>query len=664
MAEMKTVFITVWICLFQVAFLSSSSHGESVDSSEEFLELSLYELMNVKVTTASRLSQNISEAPAAMSVVTAEDIRQSGATSLSEALSMVPGVHLGKTSANFQVAGGIRGFHKLPANKIVLLIDGTPWAYEVYDILVLDQVPIALEEIEKIEIMRGPGSSLYGANAMFGVINVITKKPETTQGTLVSTTFGEDQTLIGTMMQGGNVDDRLFYRISLGWDQADNHDYIAWSSDPNKKYWKLNTSMDYRVDDNSGLSFFAGYLNPRNQDVILESTGPIDWSGADTFKTVLAWQSKNPNLSVKAHFKETDWNDGDSLGEKVLNFQMGTRGLEIQHKWRPFAKDTLVWGANIDQKYAEGPSIGGKQTHELPGVFLDNTYDVTDQVSLNAGLRCDRHPNTDYTVSHRLSLMLSPLRNHNFRLTWGTSYRNPDFVENYYSRISPYGPGTYLHVFGQEDNDPEKAETYELGYYGQVSANCVLSVNLFYSYLDDFIYFIQEGDPYFDPARNGVVIPYPFTNIGDAEQYGGEVELNYQITKWLNGIINYTYSDQEAKDPRAETLVVMTPQNMVNGQLRAKFQNGITANAAVHYKDVTRWRPYVWASPDGDTLAGGLADSHVYADFRIGYAFAISGNPAEIGLAAFNAFNTEFDEYPLSTSDVSRRITASFLVQF
>ena len=569
------------------------------------MNMSLYELMNVEVTTAGKLSQKISEAPAAMNVVTAEDIRQSGATSLSEALSMVPGVHLGRTSSVFQAAGGIRGFHKLPANKIVLLIDGTPWAYEIYDILVLDQIPISLEEIEKIEIMRGPGSSLYGANAMFGVINVITKKPEVTQGTLFSVIAGEQETLIGSLMHGGSVEDRLFYRLTMGWDQADNEDFIAWSSDPDKKYWKLNTSMDYQVNDNAGISFFAGYLNPKNQDVILESTGPIDWSGADTFTTALTWKSGNPNLIVKAHFKKTNWNDGSSLGEKVLNFQMGTQGIEIQHKWTPFTGDTLVWGGNMDQKFAEGPSISGKHTHNMPGVFLDNTYDITDRVRVNAGLRCDWHPNTNYTVSHRLSLMYSPYENHNFRLTWGTSYRNPDFVENYYSRISPYGEGRYLHVFGQEDNDPEKAETYELGYYGQVSENCIFSANLFYSYLDDFIYFIQEGDPYFDETRNGIVIPYPFTNIGDAEQYGAELEINWQMTRWLNGIINYTYSDQEAKDPRARTLVVMTPRNMVNAQLRAKFQNGISVNASAHYKDVTEWREYLWESPEGDTMAGG-----------------------------------------------------------
>jgi len=653
------------VCVLMLFAFSDFSYSET--GTADFLDMSLYELINVKVTTAGRLSQKISEAPAAMSVVTAEDIRLSGATSLSEALEMVVGVHLGRTSSVFQAAGGIRGFHKLPANKMALFINGVPWSFEMYNVPGLNQIPIALEEIEKIEVMRGPGSSLYGASAMFGVINVITKNPEKTQGTFFSAIAGEHETQLGTMMNGGSVADKLFYRITLDWGRADNSDYIAWSSDPDMEYWKINTTLDYHVNHNSSFSFFAGYLDPIHQDVIVESTGPVDQSGADIFQTILSYNAKDPNITLKAHLKDSGWSEGESLGAKLLNFKMGTRGIELQHKWQPFEKDTLVWGANFDQKYAEGPAISGKHSHDLPGIFFDNTFDLTGQISLNTGLRCDKHPNTDYTVSHRLSLLYAPHTRHNFRLTWGTSYRNPDFIESYYdSPIHPYGEGKYRHIFGQEDIDPEKAETYELGYYGQLSEKCIFSINLFYSYLDDFIYFVNNGESY-DYLFNNKTVKvdrFPFMNIGDAEQYGAEVELNCQITRWLNGIINYSYSDQHEKDDKIRELLVMTPQNMVNGQLRAKFDNGISVNATVHYKDVTEWRQNLWPSSEGNTYAGGRADSHVYANLRLGYAFSVSGNHAEVGVAAFNVFNTRFDEYPLSTSDVTRRVTGSFLIHF
>ncbi|MDO9263021.1 MAG: TonB-dependent receptor, partial [Desulfosalsimonadaceae bacterium] len=312
----------------------------------------------------------------------------------------------------------------------------------------------------------------------------------------------------------------------------------------------------------------------------------------------------------------------------------------------------------------DGPSIGGKHTLDMPGVFVDNTYAFTPQVSLNAGLRLDHHPNTGNTASHRLSLMYAPWDRHNFRCTWGTSYRNPDFIESYYSRYSPATAGRYLHVFGQEDNDPEKATTYELGYNGRLTDKWVVSANVFYSELSDFINFIQSGDPYDDPDIGGVVIPFAFMNIGDAEQYGLELELNYQITEWLNGIVNYTYTDQKEKTERMREILRMTPEHMANGQLRAKFKNGISANATVHYKDVTEWRQFVWVSPEGNTVAGGRADSHVYATLRVGYEFLMADNPAEVGVTAFNLFNTGFDEYPLDTSDVDRRITGSLRLLF
>ncbi|MFZ2629983.1 MAG: TonB-dependent receptor [Desulfosalsimonadaceae bacterium] len=628
------------------------------------MDMSLDELMSVNVVTAGRQSQKISEAPAAMSVVTAEDIRQLGAVSVSEALRMVVGLHLGHTNSGFQVAGGIRGFHKLPANKIVLLIDGTPWSLEMYEVPGVNQIPVCLEEIERIEVLRGPGSSLYGANAMFGVINVITRKPRDTQGNVFSAIAGENKTVSGTMMHGGSSGEKLFYRMAMGWDQADNSDYIAWSNDPEQASWKLDTALDYHVDNNSSLSFTAGYIRPEKQDLMFESTGPVDWSGADTFHTVLAYAAKNPHITVKAHLKDAARSEGESFGEEYLNFSQGTRGLELQHQWMPVDRDTLVWGANFDQKYSDGPSIGGKHTLDMPGVFVDNTYAFTPQVSLNAGLRLDHHPNTGNTASHRLSLMYAPWDRHNFRCTWGTSYRNPDFIESYYSRYSPATAGRYLHVYGQEGNDPEKATTYELGYNGRLTDKWVVSANVFYSELSDYINFIQSGDPYDDPDIGGVVIPFAFMNIGDAEQYGLELELNYQITEWLNGIVNYTYTDQKEKTARMREILRMTPEHMANGQLRAKFKNGISANATVHYKDVTEWRQFVWASPEGNTVAGGRADSYIYATLRVGYEFLMAGNPAEVGVTAFNPFNTGFDEYPLDTSDVDRRITGSFRILF
>lgn len=631
---------------------------------QDLFEMSLQDLMDATVTTAGRHAQKISEAPAAMSIVTAEDIKQLGAISLAEALQMVVGIHFGYTNSMFMLAGGIRGFHKLPANKIILLIDGVPWSFEMYGVPGLYQIPITLAEIKRIEVLRGPGSSLYGPNAMFGVINVITKKPEDTKGTLISTIAGEHETVIGTVMQGGSVTDKINYRITGGWDQTGNRDYIAWGNNPVQQYLRINTTTDYLIDENSRLSLFAGYLDPKKEDVIVESAGPVDQSGSETFQTVLSYSSAKPNISIKTYFKDIDWSNGYALGQKTLDFRMGSDGVEFQHQFSPFAKDILVWGANFNQEYADGPSIGGKHTHDLPGLFADNTYQFTEQAGLNTGLRYDHHPNTGDTYSHRLSLLYSPLKFHHFRATWGSSFRNPDFVESYYSRYSPFTDNLLIHVFGQEKNNAEKTTTYELGYTGELTEQFVLTTNIFYSKLKNFVYFVQNGDPYFDSSLGAVVIPFPFMNIGDADQYGAEVEVQYQITQWLNALVNYTYLDQTAKDDSVSQLVEMTPQHMANGQLRAKFRNGISANLVLHYNGSARWRQFTWASPEGDTIAGGRSESYVDVNLRLGYAFKLADNAAEVAISGLNLFNTGFDDYPLDTSDVARRVTGSFSLKF
>ncbi len=137
-----------------------------------------------------------------------------------------------------------------------------------------------------------------------------------------------------------------------------------------------------------------------------------------------------------------------------------------------------------------------------------------------------------------------------------------------------------------------------------------------------------------------------------------------QIAGGLNALANYTYIDQEEKDDSVRQLLEMTPQHMASGQLRAKFTNGISANLALHYKDSTHWREFIWASPEGNTIAGGHAGGYVYVNLRCGYAFKIKNNPSEVSVSAFNLFDRGFDDYPLDTSDVARRVTGNFLIQF
>jgi iron complex outermembrane receptor protein len=603
------------------------------------------------IVTASKRAQKISDSPSAITVVTAEDIKQSGAVTLPEALMMVPGMQLGYTSSGFMMAGGIRGFNKLPANKFILLVDGVPQSFEIYNIPSFNPIDIPLNQIDRIEVVRGPGSSLYGANAMFGVINIITKKPEDTQGSQFSVTGGTLDTAKAAYSYSGNVDNRLNYRVSLKSAQQDQFDDIQNSEDPAYKYKGIRTVFDYDVNDNSDLNLTLAYIDVQRMYAVIDSTGPINYKDEDYFNGKIEYTVDDPEILVRAFASRKDlWDSGwygSGAAAGQLPFLMGEYGVDFQHSFQPIENDNLVWGLSFLKLWAKGPSIAGRHEHDMSGIFFDNTYSFTDTLDLNAGIRFDHHPNGGDHMSHRLSLLYDLAENHNLRFTWGTSFRNPDFVETYYD-------STYIH--GNEDLDPSKAETFEIGYQG-VFDKLKLGTNVFYTEVADLVY-IEETNP--------VTLQYNFINYENIKQYGIEAEVSYPLADWLDGALNYTCLQQWEEEQANSRFNEQTPQHMANAQLRANFDNGLSANLSVHYRGSVVYNEMsnFTSHPVLGWNAGGKCEDYVTANARVGYEFEIGDNPAEFSVAALNLFDTPYSDYPINNYDVRRRVTATLTYKF
>jgi len=195
----QTATIFGAILLLAVCVASAFAAGQA-----DLTQLSLEDLMNITITSVSKKAQPLSDAPAAVFVITADDIRRSGATSIADALRMVPGLQVAKLDAN-KWAITSRGFNGRFANKLLVLMDGrsiyTPWFSGVF----WETVDTMLEDIERIEVIRGPGASLWGANAVNGVINIITRKAQETQGGLLAGTIGTEERGIGALRYGTRI---------------------------------------------------------------------------------------------------------------------------------------------------------------------------------------------------------------------------------------------------------------------------------------------------------------------------------------------------------------------------------------------------------------------------------------------------------------------------
>ena len=200
------IMVPLSICMQTFAEVSSPNNEE------DLFEMSIEDLMNVEVTTVSKQDDTLFKTPASVTVLTSEDIRRSGHQSIPEVLRMVPGVHVAKIDSN-KWAISARGFNSLYAEKLLVLIDGRTVYSPLFSGVYWDVQNLMLEDVERIEVVKGPGGTLWGANAVNGVINIITKKAEDTQGTLVTGGVGTEEKGFSSFRHGGKLGENAYYRV-------------------------------------------------------------------------------------------------------------------------------------------------------------------------------------------------------------------------------------------------------------------------------------------------------------------------------------------------------------------------------------------------------------------------------------------------------------------
>ena len=239
--------------------------GQEMDGKKRSLaDLSIEELMNEPVTSVSKRETRLSDAPAAVYVVTQEDIRRSGANNIAEALRMVPGLEVARVDAN-KWAISSRGFNGLYANKLLVLMDGRSVYTPLYAGVHWDAQDTLLEDIDRIEVIRGPGASLWGANAVNGVINVITRPAKETQGTLITAGGGTEELGFGGVRYGGKVNDETHYRVYAKYSKWDNSAQTG-EAEKGEDAWDMFQTgfrLDWDASKESAFTLEGGLQNGR-----------------------------------------------------------------------------------------------------------------------------------------------------------------------------------------------------------------------------------------------------------------------------------------------------------------------------------------------------------------------------------------------------------------
>src|SRR5438552_11121534 len=314
-------------------FLVSAAAGAQPMRVADIGDLSIEELSNIKITSVSRHAERLSDAPAAIFVITGEDIRRSGATRLSEALRLAPNLEVARTSAS-SYAISARGFNNTIANKLLVLIDGRTVYTPLFSGVFWDAQDVMLEDVERIEVISGPGATLWGANAVNGVINVITRRAAETQGTLLAAGAGNLERGAAAR-QGGKLGEdgafRVYGKVSdrdrtLRADGTSAHD--SWDSG----------QAGFRADWGTAAGAFT-LQGDAYRGTIDQASGDIRISGGNVLGRWARQLSGGDRVQVQAYFDNTEREIPGTFTERL-----NILDVEFQHALRVGSQHSVIWG--------------------------------------------------------------------------------------------------------------------------------------------------------------------------------------------------------------------------------------------------------------------------------------------------------------------------------
>jgi iron complex outermembrane receptor protein len=568
--------ITAILLVFLLSFIAplQSCWAQAVDSQTvpgSLKQLSLEQLGDVEVTTVSKQPQQLQRTPAAIFVITQEDIRRSGATNIPEALRMAPGVEVARIDADhWSVA--IRGFAGQFSKSLLVLIDGRSVYTPLFDGVYWDVQNVMLEDIERIEVIRGPGGTIWGANAVNGVINIITKSSKETQGALAALGGGNVDQGTGAVRYGGSDGKDFSYRI-YGTGSLRGPEFHA-DGDPfdGFRMGQMGFRTDWKADDKNTLTVQGDiYGALSGESLQLATYSPPaeivaeDKANASGGNLLARWQhttGEGSDIQIQTYFDRTNRQDLE-LGET-----RDTLDIDFVQHLRVHREQELTWGLGArvsPSNYIQiAPGVNflpNKQTESIYSGFAQYELPIVrDKLMLTAGTKLEHNSFSGFDYQPSVRLLWAPTERHSFWTAVTRAVRTPSridddvlfdiFVEN-----TPTVP-VYFEILGNPHQKAEQLIGYEAGYRTQVNRNLYLDFTGFYNSYRDLqnygpLALSEASTP--PPLRLLIVVPY--ANGIQGSTMGGEVAPNWKVTHWwqVRGSYSFLHMGLEDKPGYTDT---------------------------------------------------------------------------------------------------------------
>ena len=650
-ATARALLLAVW-CLPARASLPEDS-APSPRNGTELKNLSLEDLGNVEVTSVSKAPEQVWKTPAAIFVITQEDIRRSGATNIPEVLRLAPGVEVAQVdSDHWSIA--VRGFAGQFSKSLLVLIDGRSVYTPLFSGVYWDVQNLMLEDVERVEVIRGPGGTIWGSNAVNGVINIITKRANDTQGTLVTAGGGNVTQGTGAARFGGTVGKNLSYRIyGMGFVRgpqfhSDGDGFDDW------RMGQLGFRADWKPGDRDTLTVQGDtYRGETGERVSIATfTPPAELQPDDNAvvsggNIVARWThqwTESSDFQLQAYFDRTNFQDLE-LGETrdTLDFDF------IQHQ-RIHRDQELTWGlgARISPSNFIRTSAGvnftpAKQTDTIYSGFVQYELPIVrDKVSLTAGTKLEHNNFSGFEFQPSAHLLWTPTNHQSLWAAVTRAVRTPSRLDQdvtFNIFITDMPPPVYFQIQGDPNFAAEKLLGYEVGYRTTFTKNVYLDVTGFYNVYHD----LQNYGP-LSIVLNTAPITYaailvPYANGIQGHTIGAELAPDWKInSRWqLRG--SYSYLHMSLRDSPGFTDVGNLLGNYLGSSPRQMLSIQSLVNLPKRFELDLLYR-YVSALP------AQAVPAYQTADVRCGWRFAEHMEFSVVGQNLLQPSHPEFGGDP------------------
>ena len=565
------------------------------------------------VVTGSRAPEALRTAPVAVTVLRSAELENTPATNYSDLLRSVPGVNVIELSAR-DVQIVTRGATGRNARSTLALLDGRSIYQDYFGMVLWDLLPVGLDDVKQVEVARGPGSAIWGANALTGAINIITKSPRETLGTRATVGIGERDTREAAISHAGESG-RLAYRLSGSYYSQARWDRPATTPDgtPLPPYESLGTTQnkaDVRVDfdqsDRAKWRFDAGFAS--SDGLIIVAPGPYDanpmrqtYGSAEYTRGTASFTAMTSIHS--ARYTGLLTTDGADISSQSLQ-------LDAKDNRVVAGRHLLVYGASFKHSHFDLSFVPDVHDRDEGGAFVTDDLHLTDTVHLAAGTRLDWFDTFGLFASPRLGIRFEPSAGQTFRATYNRAYSAPSTVESYANFSSsidiPLGATSFpvpITTIGNQDLGPQTIDAFEIGYNGVVGRRLTLNASVYHQRSKGVINLTTAefygsanpppGWPLPPPVLDGLGLPklFQWQSVGNLSDSGFEAGLDWPIAAGFSGSANYSFQshpDVTGIDGGAPPPVNIAPHHRVNLSLAGTHRR-LVGSFTASYTDRAFW---------------------------------------------------------------------------